>query len=124
MRLLAKTTLWKKKNYQAHALLGVTPAYALDIKSISYPQGFGAIREEPISFETAQIRHFDLALSAGLDIEKTIAKGIKMVLETRYNLGLYNIEKLADRTSFTESFYLTIGLLMPIKTKNIKKESI
>jgi len=124
MPLLAKTTLWKKKNYQAHALLGVTPAYAIDIRSTSFSQGFGTIREEPISFETASIKHFDLALSAGIDVEKTIAKGLKMVLETRYNLGLYDIEKLAERTSFTESFYLTIGLLMPIKTKNIKKESI
>jgi len=117
MPLLAKTTLWKKKNYQVHALLGVTPAYAIDIKSSSFRQGFGTIREEPISFETAHIKHFDLAISAGLDIEKTIAKGIKMVLETRYNLGLYDIEKLAERTSFTESFYLTIGLLMPLKKK-------
>jgi len=118
MPLLAKTTLWKKKNYQVHALLGVTPAYAIDIKSSSFRQGFGTpIREESISFETAHIKHFDLAMSAGLDIEKTIAKGIKMVLETRYNLGLYDIEKLAERTSFTESFYLTIGLLMPLKKK-------
>ena len=126
MPLLAKTTLWKKKNYQVHALLGVTPAYAIDIKSISYPQGFRTItiREEPISFETSTVKRFDLALSAGLDIQKTIAKGIKMVLETRYNLGLYDIEKLAERTSFTESFYLTIGLLMPIKRKKIKKEPI
>ncbi len=124
MPILAKTTLWKNKNYQVHPLLGITPAYAIDIKSTSFPQGFGTIREEPISFETAQIKHFDLAISAGLDVEKTIAKGIKMVLETRYNLGLYNIENLAGRTSFTESFYLTIGLLMPIKRKNIKKESL
>ena len=122
--LLAKTTLWKGKNYQAHALLGVTPAYAIDIKSISYPQELGIIREEPISFEMAQIKHFDLAMSAGFDIEKTIAKGIKMILETRYNLGLYNIENLPERTSFTESFYLTIGLLIPIKEKKRKKEAI
>ncbi len=122
--LLAKTTLWKEKNYQVHALIGLTPAYAIDVKSISYPHELGRVREEPISFETAHIKHFDLAVSAGLDIEKTIAKGIKMVLETRYNLGLYNIEEIAERTSFTESFYLTIGLLMPIKEKKIKKESI
>ena len=122
--LLAKTTLWKEKNYQVHALIGLTPAYAIDVKSISYPHELGRVREEPISFETAHIKHFDLAVSAGLDIEKTIAKGIKMVLETRYNLGLYNIEEMAERTSFTESFYLTIGLLMPIKEKKIKKESI
>lgn len=122
--LMAKTILWNEKNYQVHALIGLTPAYAIDIKSISYPQELGTVRQEPISFETAHIKHFDLAASAGLDIEKTIAKGIKMVLETRYNLGLYNIEETAERTSFTESFYLTLGLLMPIKEKKIKKESI
>lgn len=124
MPLLAKTTLWKEKNYQVHALIGLTPAYAIDVKSISYPQGLGTIRQEPISFETANVKHFDLAASAGIDVEKTIAKGIKMVLEARYNLGLYNIEEMTERTSFTESFYLTIGLLMPIKEKKIKKEPI
>ena len=122
--LLGKVVLLKENNYQLNGLAGITPAYAIGIKSISYPQQPGVIREEPIDFPSSQTKRFDLALNLGMNIEKTIAKSIKMVLEIRYNVGLYDIAASTERTSFTESFYLTLGLFMPLRARKEKKETI
>jgi len=119
--ILAKILLMKDKQYQISLLAGFTPAYAIGINSFSFAQDFRSSRKEPISFATANLNRFDLALNAGASVEKTIAQGIKMALTARYNLGIYNISQEVARSSFTESLQLTLGLWMPLKRKK-KKE--
>lgn len=113
--LLAKVLLLKDKQYQVSVLAGLTPAYAIGIKSFSFSNPLRFSRTEPVSFADANIKRFDLALSAGASLEKTIAKGIKMALNARYNLGLYNINQKVETSSFTESLQLTLGLWIPLK---------
>ena len=113
--LLAKINLLKAKQYEFGILAGLVPAYAVGIKSYYYP--FFNIRESvevPINFEQANLQRFDLALNLGVGIEKTIAKGLKVILEGRYSLGLMDMERNPDRTTTVESFNLTLGLLTPL----------
>jgi len=120
--ILVKVLVLKEKNYQVGLLAGFTPAYAIGIKSFSF-SFFNPLRlstTESISFATANINRFDLALSAGASVEKTIAQGIKMALTARYNMGVYNISQEVTRSSFTESLQLTLGLWMPLKRKGKK----
>jgi len=119
--VLVKFLLLKEDHYQISVLAGLTPAYAIGIKSYSFSQPFRYnSRTEQISFATAEINRFDIALNAGLSVEKTIAKGIKMALSARYNLGVYNISQEVGRSSFTESLQLTLGLWIPLKRKEKK----
>jgi len=113
--VLAKILLLKTNAYKISLIGGITPAYAVGIKSTSYPQYVGIIRQEPASFSTLNTHRFDLSLNAGASIEKTLAKDIKMLLGARYNLGVFDIDTTSERTSFTESFYLSLGLLIPLK---------
>lgn len=113
--LLAKLKVLKKKNYEFGIVAGVIPAYAIDIKSYYYT--FPEIRtsiDSPVDFQEAGIRRFDLAMSLGLNTEKTIAKGWKIVLEARYNIGMLDIETHSELTTSTESFSLALGLLTPL----------
>ncbi len=120
--LLAKILLLETDNSQISIHGGLTPAFAVGIKSFSYPQYAGVIREEPTSFQAANMNRFDLSLNAGISLEKTIAKEIKMLLGARYHLGVYDIDNSAERTTFTESIYLSLGLLIPFK-KILKNKS-
>jgi len=114
--LLAKILLLETKHSEISIHGGFTPAYAVGIKSTSYPQHVvGTVRTEPASFATTNTNRFDLSLNAGISLEKTLAKEIKMLIGARYNLGVYDIDNSVDRTSFTESFYLSLGLLIPLK---------
>jgi len=118
--ILVKVLLLEEKNHQISLLAGLTPAYAIGIKSFLFSQDLRYTRSEPISFATAEINRFDMALSAGASLEKTIAKGIKMALAARYNLGVYNISQEIERSSFTENLQLTLGLWIPLKRKGKK----
>ncbi len=118
--LLAKVNILKNEQYQFGVLAGLIPAYAIGIKSYYYP--FFNIRksiELPVSFEEANVQRFDLGISLGASIEKTIAKGLKVILEGRYSLGLVDIEENPNQTTTIESFNLTLGLLTPLfRSKN------
>ena len=76
--------------------------------------------EVPVNFEAAGIRRFDLALSVGINTEKVIAKGWKILLDVRYNGGIIDIESHSILTNTSESFQLTFGLLAPL-TKGKKQ---
>lgn len=115
LSVIAKILLIKTNSYNISLLGGVTPAYAIGIKSTSFPQYFGVVRYEPASFAIMNASRFDFALNIGASIEKNIAKEIKMILATRYNLGILDIDTTEERTSFTEGFYLSLGLLIPLK---------
>lgn len=121
--ILAKIVLLESDYYTISIHGGVTPAYAVGIKSTSYPQHFGIVRTEPASFAHTNTNRFDLSLNAGISLEKTIAKEIKMLLGVRYNLGVYDIDNTEERTSFTESLYLSLGLMIPLK-KILKTEEV
>ena len=116
--ILAKLKLLQKKNYDFGIVAGVIPAYALSVKSFYYT--FSDLRKNikvPVNFETAGINRFDLAISFGINTEKTIAKGWKIVLDARYNLGLLDVDNHTELTTTTESFSLTLGILTPLFKK-------
>lgn len=113
--LLGKLKLVKHRQYEFGIVGGIIPAYALDVKSYYFTGlNFSRIIEEPVNFKEAGIRRFDVALSIGINTEKTIAKGWKILLDLRYNGGMFDIETHAPLTNTSESLQLTFGLLAPL----------
>lgn len=119
--LIAKLKILKYRQYEFGIIGGVIPAYALGVES-SYFEGanFSQIYEEPLNFEEAGIRRFDIALSIGINTQKTIAKGWKILIDLRYNGGMFDIETHAPLTNTSENLQLTFGLLAPL-TKTDEK---
>jgi len=118
MPLLGKLKVFKRKQYEFGIVGGIIPAFAIDVKSYYFT--YANLRQTvdvPVSFKEAGIRRFDLALSIGVNTEKVIAKGWKLLLDVRYNGGILDIESHSDITNTSESFQLTFGLLAPL-TKN------
>ncbi|MEM1124319.1 MAG: hypothetical protein AAGJ18_28025, partial [Bacteroidota bacterium] len=72
-----------------------------------------------VNFAEAGIRRFDLALSVGMNTEKVIAKGWKIILDLRYNLGLLDVETHSNLTNTTEGFNLTLGILTPLSREKV-----
>ena len=113
--ILGKYTIFQHQQYKFSLMGGVTPAYALAVKSYYYTTvNFNSTIDVPINFEEAGIRRFDLALSAGLNLEKIIAKGWKILLDIRYNSGTLDIESHSPLTNTSENVQLTFGLLAPL----------
>ncbi len=116
--IMGKLKLLKNKYYEFGVVGGVVPAFALDVSSFYFNSlEWNRTINSPINFEEAGIKRFDLALSFGLNTEKAIAKGLKITLDVRYNLGLLNIESQSNTTTTTEGFNLTVGLLTPLFRK-------
>ena len=119
--IMGKLKLLKNKYYEFGIVGGVVPALALDVSSFYFgSMDWNRTVHLPIDFEEAGIKRFDLALSLGLNTEKVIAKGLKITLDVRYNLGMLNIENQSNITTTTESFNLTVGLLTPLFRKGKK----
>lgn len=117
--LMAKLKLLKNKYYEFGVVGGVVPALAVDVRSYYYAStNLTKSVNVPVDFEEAGIRRFDLALSFGINTEKVIAQGWKLVLDVRYNLGLLDVETHSKLTNTTESLHLTIGLISPIFNKD------
>lgn len=113
--IMGKLKLLKKKYYEFGIVGGIVPALAVDVRSYYYAStNLTKSVNVEVNFEEAGIRRFDLALSLGLNTEKVIAQGWKLVLDVRYNLGLLDIESHSKLTNTTESLHLTIGLISPI----------
>jgi len=113
--LIGKLKLLKNKYYEFGVVGGVVPAVAVDVRSYYYAStNLTKSVNVPVDFEEAGIRRFDLQLSLGLNTEKVIAQGWKLVLDVRYNLGLLDVESHSKLTNTTESLHLTIGLISPI----------
>lgn len=122
--VIGKLKLLKKKFYEFGITGGIVPAFAVDVKSYYYASSnLTKSVDVAVDFEEAGIRRFDLALSLGVNTEKVIAKGWKLVLDVRYNLGLLDIETHSSLTNTTENLHLTIGLISPI-FKNKEKLKI
>jgi len=113
--LMGKLKLLKNKHYEFGIVGGVVPAFALDVSSFYFKPGdWRRAVDLPIDFTDVGIKRFDLAISFGLNTEKAIANGLKIILEVRYNLGMLNIKNRSSITNTTESFSLTFGLLTPL----------
>lgn len=113
--IIAKWKLFKHRAYEFGIIGGIVPAYALDVKSYYFTgANFRQIIDEPVNFKEAGIRRFDIALSIGINTQKTIAKGWKILLDIRYNGGMFDIETHAPLTNTSENFQLTFGLLAPL----------
>ena len=119
--LLGKLKIFKHKQYTFGLVGGIIPAFAIDVKSyyVTYANLSQTV-EVPVSFKEAGIRRFNLALALGVNTEKVIAKGWKLLLDIRYNGGLLDVETHSSLTNTTESFQLTFGLLAPL-LKNKKR---
>ncbi len=116
--IMGKLKLLKKKYYEFGIVGGVVPAVALDVSSFYFTSlDWSRTVDLPLDFADAGIKRFDLAVSFGLNTEKAIAKGLKIMLDVRYNLGMINIGKHTNLTNTTESFSLTVGLLTPLFNK-------
>lgn len=121
--LMGKLKLLKNKHYEFGIVGGVVPAFALDVSSFYFKStDWRRIVDIPTDFTSAGIKRFDLAISFGLNTEKAIANGLKIMLDIRYNLGMLNLENRSNITNTTESFGLTVGLLTPLfkKQKMVK----
>jgi len=119
--LLGKLKIFKHKQYAFGLVAGIIPAFAIDVKSYYFTYAnLSRTVEVPVSFKEAGIRRFNLALSLGVNTEKVIAKGWKLLLDIRYNGGLLDVETHSSLTNTTESFQLTFGLLAPL-LKNKKR---
>lgn len=119
MPLLGKFKVFKNKQYEFGIVGGVVPAFAIDVKSYYFTlANLRWITDVPVTFTAAGIRRFDVALAVGINTQKTIAKGWKILLDLRYTGGMLDIETHSDLTNTTESFQLTFGLLMPLFKKD------
>jgi len=113
--LLGKWKVFKHKQYEFGIVGGIIPALAIDVKSYYFNlSNLSRIIEVPVSFEAAGIRRFDVALAIGINTQKTIAKGWKILLDFRYTGGMIDIETHSDLTNRTENLQLTFGLLAPL----------
>ncbi len=116
--LMGKLKLLKSKQYEFGIVGGVVPAIALNVSSFYFNAlDWSRTVDLPIDFSDAGIKRFDLAVSFGLNTEKAIANGLKIILDLRYNLGMLNIENGSNLTNTTESFSLTLGILTPLFKK-------
>ena len=121
MPLLGKLKVFKNKQYEFGIVGGIIPAFAIDVKSYYFTlSNLSRIIDIPVNFETAGIRRFDVALAVGVNMQKTIAKGWKILLDLRYTGGIIDIETHSDLTNRTERFQLTFGLLAPLMKVNKK----
>lgn len=117
--LMGKLKLLKNKNYEFGVVAGIVPAFAVDVNSHYFASSdWGRSVDVAVDFEEAGIRRFDLGLSVGLNTEKVIAKGWKIMLDVRYNLGMLDIETHSDLTMTSESYSLTVGILTPLFKRN------
>ncbi len=73
-----------------------------------------------LNFQEFQVRRFDLALTLGLGIEKTIANKFRTSLDIRYDYGLTNI-LIAPNSFVNRGFILEMGILIPISDKDKSK---
>lgn len=116
--IIGKLKLLENKHYEFGIVGGLVPAVALDVSSFYFTSlDWSRTVDLPIDFADAGIQRFDLAVSFGLNTEKAIAKGLKIMLDVRYNLGMLNIGRRTNITNTTESFSLTVGLLTPLFNK-------
>lgn len=118
MPILGKLKIFKKKEYEFGIVGGIIPAFAMDVKSYYFTySNLRRIIDVPVNLKEAGIRRFDIALSIGVNTEKVIAKGWKILLDIRYNGGIFDIETHSPLTNTSESFQLTFGLLAPLVRK-------
>ncbi len=83
-----------------------------------------------LDFQTGTLSHFSLQeinvsridfgalIGGGLDFD--IAKGRRMFIDVRFNIGLKDINTTVDGETYTENNSLTMGIMFPLKFK--KKE--
>jgi len=95
--------------------------YATGLKSA---ETVGNIMDEAIftklNFQEYEVRRFDLALTLGLGIEKTIANKFRTSLDLRYDYGLINVLKLPFNSYVNRGFILEMGILIPISDTDKK----
>ena len=67
-----------------------------------------------LDFETFNIRRFDLAVTVGLGIEKTIAQKFRTSMDIRYDYGVIDVIKVPSNSYVNRGFTIEMGILIPI----------
>ena len=110
--------------YKLFIMAGPSVSYGIGLKSYyvkDFPESIDTEKEN-FSFEEQGIKRFDYGISYGGGVETTLAKKIKMVIDVRCNLGLSDIDEVADQETYTESITLSMGLIVPMSVLLSKKE--
>ncbi|MCB0661938.1 MAG: PorT family protein [Saprospiraceae bacterium] len=71
-------------------------------------------RKERIAFEDARLQPYDIGVSIGGGVEKTIANNKRIVLQAYKNWGLIDIDNQPDGVSFTENLVIMLGITIPL----------
>ena len=109
----------QKKWITISFLIGPNFAYAFDMKAgetftqfYFHEQAFKTLK-----FKDYNIRHFDLALTLGISVEKSIAQKFRTSLDLRYDFGLNDIMNELSSTFYNRGFALEMGILIPAFTR-------
>ena len=93
-------------------------AYGLDVSAVDNDNNL----KESFSFEEVGMARTDwgAALGGGVDVE--IAKGRKMFIDYRYNVGLKDIALSSDIDTYNEGSSITMGIMVPLKKVKAREE--
>ena len=74
-----------------------------------------------LDFEEYNVRHFDLALTVGIGIEKPIANKFRTSIDIRYDYGLIDVIKSQENSYVNRGITLEVGILIPISKEEEKE---
>ena len=100
---------------------GPNPAYATGIRTAE-TVGNILVNDATftsLGFDEYGIKRFDLAITVGLGIEKTIANKFRTSLDIRFDYGLIDIMEDQNDIYLNRGFAIEMGILIPVsKNKN------
>ncbi|MEM9819483.1 MAG: porin family protein [Bacteroidota bacterium] len=102
----------------AKLMLGPYWAYGLGISAIEKDSG----ERQSFDFSAISVNRMDFGAVIGGGFEILIAKGRKMFVDFRYNVGLMDIDHINSVNSYNEGSAITMGILLPLRTNMKKKE--
>lgn len=94
-------------------MIGPYWAYGLSVSAINADNG----NRSYFNFSEIGVNRMDFGAVIGGGFEILIAKGRKMFIDYRYNLGLIDIDQVDSVSTFNEGATLTMGMLVPLRAK-------
>jgi hypothetical protein len=104
--------------------VGPNFGYGLEIKSAettNYRMSNNVIYSI-LDFEDYEVSRFDLAITLGFGLEKTIANRFRTCLDFRYDFGLNDIIQSSSNSFYNSGLTLGIGILIPLSQEAKKTE--
>ncbi len=109
-------------NWNLIGMIGPNFGYALDLKSGETNKDFNLTSYEKLNFSEHNIKRFDMGISCGIGVEKTLANNMKTTLSVRYNLGLIDIMEDSQNTFYNRGYALDMGFMIPLQLFKKEKE--